>query len=235
MPVDGQTDHSEKDAADPDVLRKQTDGVFQIGIGREGIAEPDRLTRIESVKFHRALRTGRGFFDLGKPRLQFATDQIQVPLPLVHLFQLGAHHILHGAGVPATQERADIVQRHAQVAQIADRIERLELCSAVIAVAGRRVSEFRLHQIDLIVIAQRPDVQIEQLRDLSDFEILFHVLFTPLSSQTVREKRSLIQDSICGRCSPASNRMSGETLLLYTLYRIRCWWGVWPYLFRNSR
>jgi hypothetical protein len=70
--------------------------------------------------------------------------------------------------VVGRQQLADLVERHLQLAKAGDDTRRVELFPSIASVARRRVDVGRSKEVELVVVAQRPDRQARKPREAAD-------------------------------------------------------------------
>lgn len=156
-------------------------------------------------------------FDLPQPRL----DARQPPLFRLQLLcKLRPLELEHAADFVdwqvVIQQRRDLLQREAQVAEREDAVEARQLIGRVVAVAGLRVDARRPEQAQPIVVPEHLDRNAAELREIANLEHGRGTLSTRLTQNTLshggRVKRLTCQRGQVAPCTFAQNRPSFTSL-----------------------
>ena len=75
---------------------------------------------------------------------------------------------------PGRQHGSDVGDRHAQLTQPAHHLGGGNLAGSVVTVAGRRINEVRLHQADLVIVAQRLHTELCHSGAIPDRQAISH-------------------------------------------------------------
>ena len=125
----------------------------------------------------------------------------------LHAAQVRGDRRVASADVGRVDDRADVLQRHPELAQPADHLRDRHLCDRVVPVAAARIDPRRREEPDLVVVTQRLHAHKRHPREVADGQVRFHARHRRLAGggrvKWMSPLARLSLDGGRGRCSPA--------------------------------